>query len=520
MQHVWIIFCLFTSVASKLCQLERNVLEAAEVSSRVKCTPTSTKQNGEYLLFNPGTVCIFTCRHNSYRFKHRCNQNGQWDSIPKITNCDAAKPVQPSCPDPSVKWSNWLWNCSHGFGSNDKCQGSCNFSRIIPIEITCIHGAWVTEDDSIDLGQDCQQPCPSERPCEGYVFDPSVSHAELDCFNRPEKVCLLNCEYGFVPTHTEIVPCQTVRKTPINLTCERPVSVLVGGFSPLLRPLDTVEVYHPSIDVRVNIPKLPFPIPSEMVGLWYDGNLIVCGESQITLCYKLIRSDDDAFEWQANAEVSYFIRSAMVSMTRPKDEWLLYVTGGTGVLGTSILAYDYTVDITENPEAFHPALHDRHCSFSRNRNIITIGEIEISTSNICTKKYTTLFLGKNHFYVSPSNKLNEVWTTENHGLHLSSPSCLQLGDENILVMDTADPDELYVFQVDSFKIITLDLPERLESGSKLTLLDGQVHILGGSKVVKKLVIENEVVSIVNVSKSLKDERSNFVAIEVPLSFFF
>lgn len=87
-------------------------------------------------------------------------------------------------------------------------------------------------------------------------------------------------------------------------------------------------------------------------------------------------------------------------------------------------------------------------------------------------------------------------------------------------MDTADPDELYVFQVDSFKIITLDLPERLESGSKLTLLDGQVHILGGSKVVKKLVIENEVVSIVNVSKSLKDERSNFVAIEVPLSFFF
>ena len=137
-----------------------------------------------------------------------------------------------------------------------------------------------------------------------------------------------------------------------------------------------------------------------------------------------------------------------------------------------------------------------------------------------TKKYTTLFLGKNHFYVSPSNKLNEVWTTENHGLHLSSPSCLQLSDENILVMDTADPDELYVFQVDSFKIITLDLPERLESGSKLTLLDGQVHILGGSKVVKKLVIENEVVSIVNVSKSLKDERSNFVAIEVPLSFFF
>ena len=137
-----------------------------------------------------------------------------------------------------------------------------------------------------------------------------------------------------------------------------------------------------------------------------------------------------------------------------------------------------------------------------------------------TKKYTTLFLGKKHFYVSPSNKLNEVWMTENHDLHLSSPSCLQLGDENILVMDTADPDELYVFQVDSFKIITLDLPERLESGSKLTLLDGQVHILGGSKVVKKLVIENEVVSIVNVSKSLKDERSNFVAIEVPLSFFF
>ena len=504
MQQLWIIFCLFTSVASKLCQLERNVLEEAEVSSRVKCTPTSTKQNGENLLFNPGTVCIFTCRLNAYRFKHRCNQNGQWDSAPKITNCDEAKPIQPSCPDPSIKWSNWLWNCSDGFSSNDKCQGSCNFSRIMPIEITCDHGQWTTEDNLGLCQPPCSLECPSERPCEGYVFDPSVAHAQLNCFNRPEKVCLLNCEYGFVPTHTEIVPCQTVPKKPINLTCERPVTVLVGGFSPLLRPMNTVEVYHPSIDVRVNIPTVPFPGESyfdKMVGLWYDGNLIVCGESQITLCYKLIRSNEDVFEWQANPEVSYFIRSAMVSMTRPKDEWLLYVTGGTGELGTSVLAYDYTVDIDQNPEAFHPALHHRHCSFSQSTSIITIS--------------------KNHFYVGTSDTFNEAWTTENHNLNLNSPSCLQLSNENILVMDTDDPDDLYVFQVDTFKILKLNLPEHLEPGSKLTLIDGQVHVLGGSKVVKKLVIEdNEIVSISNVSKSLRDERSNFVSIEVPLSFFF
>ena len=117
--------------------------------------------------------------------------------------------------------------------------------------------------------------------------------------------------------------------------------------------------------------------------------------------------------------------------------------------------------------------------------------------------------------------MTEPWTSESHDLHLNSPSCLQLSNTNILIMDTAFPDELYVFQVDTFKIITLDLPEHLEPGSKLTLIDGQVLVLGGSKVVKKLVIEdNEIVSISNVSKSLRDERSNFVSIEVPFSFFF
>ena len=141
----------------------------------------------------------------------------------------------------------------------------------------------------------------------------------------------------------------------------------------------------------------------------------------------------------------------MVSMTRPKDEWLLYVTGGTGVLGTSVLAYDYTVDIDENPEAFHPALHHRHCSFSQSTSIITIS--------------------KNHFYVGTSDTFNEAWTTESHNLNLNSPSCLQLSNENILFMDTDDPDYLYVFQVDTFKIITLDLPEHLEPGSKLTLIE-------------------------------------------------
>ena len=166
-----------------------------------------------------------------------------------------------------------------------------------------------------------------------------------------------------------------------------------------------------------------------------------------------------------------------------------------------MLHYDYIVDIDENPEAFHPALHHRHCSFSQSTSIITIS--------------------KNHFYVGTSDTFNEAWTTESHNLNINSPSCLQLSNENILVMDTDDPDDLYVFQVDTFKILKLNLPEHLEPGSKLTLIDGQVHVLGGSKVVKKLVIEdNEIVSISNVSKSLRDERSNFVSIEVPLSFFF
>ena len=310
-------------------------------------------------------------------------------------------------------------------------------------------------------------------------------------------MCLLNCEYGFVPTHTEIVPCQTVPKKPINLTCERPVTVLVGGFSPLLRPMNTVEVYHPTIDVRVNIPTVPYF--DKMVGLWYDGNLIVCGESQWMMCYKLIRSNDDVFEWQANPEVSYFIRSAMVSMTRPKDEWLLYVTGGTGVLGTSVLAYDYTVDIDQNPEAFHPALHHRHCSFSQSTSIITIS--------------------KNHFYVGTSDTFNEAWTTESHNLNINSPSCLQLSNENILFMDTDDPDYLYVFQVDTFKVITLTLPEPLEKGSRLSLLDGQVHVIGGSEMVQKIIIENDAVSIQNASKLLREARRDFVAIGVPLTFF-
>ena len=115
--------------------------------------------------------------------------------------------------------------------------------------------------------------------------------------------------------------------------------------------------------------------------------------------------------------------------------------------------------------------------------------------------------------------MKETWTSESHDLHLNSPSCLQLSNTNILIMDTATPNEFYVFQVDTFKVITLTLPEPLEKGSRLSLLDGQVHVIGGSKMVQKIMIENDTVSIQNVSKLLREARRDFVAIGVPLTFF-
>ena len=370
---VWIIFCLLASVTCKVCKLHKNVLEEAEASSRVKCVPMNINQDGQDLLFNPGTVCIFTCRYNSFRFKHRCNRNGQWDSQPKVTNCDTIQPIQPSCPDPSTKWTNWLWNCSDGFA---KCIGSCNFSRIMPIELTCTDGRWLINDETIDLDQDCQPPCTEchsppqpTQPCIGYVFDPDVAHAELACMYRPEKVCLLNCEYGFVASQTEIIPCDNAPKIQVNLTCQEPVTVLIGGYAPTLKTaMTSVEVYHPRHDTSLNIPDIPFHY-EHMVGLWYDGKLIVCGESQMTICYELVRSNG-VLEWIPNAQHSYYIRSAVVSVTRPKTEWSLYVTGHFGVL-----AYDYISTVIENTEAFHPPLHDdQHCTFSTESNIITIGK--------------------------------------------------------------------------------------------------------------------------------------------------
>ena len=342
--------------------------------------------------------------------------------------------------------------------------------------------------------------CPNAvkcQACEGYNFEVQIANGDLTCVYRPEKVCLLNCHLGFVPTKSEIIPCQEKPKVPQNLTCEKPALLLIGGLSDQNIPLKSVEIYHPTISIPVTMPDLPQYF-DESAALWFDGNLIICGEQyqESVKCYKFDKSE---WHWKEDPEPYLYIRSGIVSFSRPKSSWLLYVTGGlSNNFGKSVIAYDYKGVISMNANAFHPPLY-RHC---------------LSSLNISNM----MAIGKNHYYVSQED-FNHPWNASPHHLNLFSPSCVTYEGQTTLVLDSESTSQVHKVNHRSMDFTNVELEEPLAPGSQLTLLDGKVYGIGGSQVVKQIVVSENSVNVLNASMSLKQIRKNFAKVEVPLSYF-
>ena len=66
---------------------------------RLRCVP----ELSEHHIAKPSTVCVVTCKHNSLRFKHRCNRDQKWDMDPDLTRCQKVQ----KCEDPKKKWPRW-----------------------------------------------------------------------------------------------------------------------------------------------------------------------------------------------------------------------------------------------------------------------------------------------------------------------------------------------------------------------------------------------------------------------------
>ena len=236
----------------------------------------------------------------------------------------------------------------------------------------------------------------------------------------------------------------------------------------------------------------------EIAALWYDGNLIICGEKfhSEAKCYTFDKSD---WQWNEDPEPFYYIRSGQVSFARPKNSWLLYVIGGlANNFGKSVLAYDYNTNAFTNDNAYHPSLY-KHCT------------LELNISTILT-------IGKNHYFINQSD-FTQPWKAKPHNLNLFSPSCLKMSDEKALVLDSESMDKLYQIDIESLEFTTFQLNEPLAYGSQLTMLDGKVYVIGGSHTVKEIVMSENTVNVMNAAKTLKQIRKNFAKVEMPLSYF-
>ena len=83
MKSVWVIISLVTLIKGETCQVQKSVFDDAKESTRIKCSSEERKVTDGKLYFDSGTVCVFTCKYNTYRYKFRCNRNEQWDEVPK-----------------------------------------------------------------------------------------------------------------------------------------------------------------------------------------------------------------------------------------------------------------------------------------------------------------------------------------------------------------------------------------------------------------------------------------------------
>ena len=103
----------------------------------------------------PSTICMVTCKKNPIRFKHRCNQNGEWDVPIGLKSCDGIK----MCGNPSEIWFHWSWKCTLGYQQGSTCIGTCHTDALTNATIQCHgDGTWKSKTDLDDINV-CYKKC-------------------------------------------------------------------------------------------------------------------------------------------------------------------------------------------------------------------------------------------------------------------------------------------------------------------------------------------------------------------------
>ena len=104
---------------------------------------------------SPSTVCMSSCKKNPIRFKHRCNQDGNWDIPMSTTPCDDIK----MCQDPANVWFHWSWKCTLGYQQGSTCIGTCHTDDLTNATIQCQgDGTWKSDKD-LNHVNTCYKKC-------------------------------------------------------------------------------------------------------------------------------------------------------------------------------------------------------------------------------------------------------------------------------------------------------------------------------------------------------------------------
>jgi hypothetical protein len=533
---------------AKNCNVTQDILDKEEEVAFVNCTPESnnhTYDPHDIVWFIPTTVCIFTCKSKPYRLKHRCNRSGKWDIPPGYKSC--ADLPMPECEHPDTTMTNYDWNCtSDVFDPGATCQGVCKYNAtdFPEIEVICNgKGHWkVLPEEAFTrlcLPYDVHEV---QNPCPGVFFNPDILHGNIHCTTSTVKsapnvvkTCVLNCDYGYVPTSTEVFWCRTL--IPIedsspsyewatsegliiqpqdNLTCEQPLAFIAGGYESqfsqgqgleLQVALRSVEIYHPTKAMNLTIQDMPLTL-YDTSGFWFDGKLIICGKATATTTYEIncLKLNQSGFKWEYYQAAKDFVRTVGTTFARPQNDRRLYVIGGTGNFSKAIKVFDLIGGITEiNHRVFELVLGD-HCSFSIDDRIVV--------------------LSKCHLYNGQVSK-QSAWTVDKLSFDLTKPLCIPVKDNlTVLVVDVADGNKFLCKAAADYELrcrpVQFDLERQSLVGSRMAILEGKISILGGqTQIVEQIEIfdVNDVLVTSGKNHLSTENRYQFALISVPESFF-
>ena len=178
------------------------------------------------------TVSIDCLNGEWYTFTDREDSQSpecHWDSLK--SKGEFGRLCSQRCPHVETTWPSWNWSCDQSTYNNMKCYGRCKWNESLLVEARCNrNGDWIGNPSLEESEEACK-----EMQCSHHMFNPSNGTLHCGKDESDYTICILDCNFGFVPQSEDMVICKDDQwktlfgKLVEDLTCERPVAVLVGG---------------------------------------------------------------------------------------------------------------------------------------------------------------------------------------------------------------------------------------------------------------------------------------------------